>query len=102
VKQRTIIGWKFFNDTIDGKAINSGRVYTTVALDDSKGRAKGVVAAEHRLPDSSHIQAIKHLPLPLVAEFEEEEVSDGKGGFKTVVTGIRPVELAPARAAKAA
>lgn len=101
-----VTGWKFFKGAIDGKDIDSGRVFVEVAIDDRRGNGKGTTTAEMRVPDAECIKRIAHLPLPSLFDLEIEQMSDGKGGIKQVVTDVRPVQApraaAPQPVAKAA
>lgn len=93
-----VTGWKFFKDSItdrasgEVKSYDTGRIFVELPLDDSKGRQKGTCTAEIRVPDSSHIAAIKHLPLPLDFDVEFEKQADGKGGFRDVCVGLKPIQ----------
>lgn len=88
-----VTGWKFFADAIDGKAIDSGRIFVELPLDESTGRAKGTATAEMRLANSEAVKRISHLPLPMECEIELVTIADGKAGFKSVVSSVRPISM---------
>lgn len=103
-----VIGIKRFEGTLDGKAINSGKLFCEVKLDDSRNGqtqfSKGLAIEEIRLPSAELVKRVEHLPLPFWAELDTERVSNGREA-KEVVYDIRPVDLAtpaPVKAVKAA
>lgn len=103
-----VIGIKRFEGTLDGKSINSGKLYCEVKLDDSRNGqtqfAKGLALEEIRLPSAELVKRIEHLPLPFMAELDTERVSNGRES-KEVVYDVRPIDLAsaaPVKAVKAA
>lgn len=99
-----VTGWKFFKGAIDGKDIDSGRVYVEVSIDDRRGNGRGTTTAELRVPDAECIKRIAHLPLPALFDIAIEQMSDGKNGIKQVVMDVRPIQSAkvPQPVAKAA
>lgn len=95
----TIRGAKLFRGNIDGKDLDSGKIYTDVEL---KGEhAFGVCTQELKCEGSKLIDQIKHNPFPFIAEIGMQELSNGKTTTK-VVTSIKPmaaVKNEPAAAA---
>jgi hypothetical protein len=82
-------GAAFFNDKIDGELIDSGSVFIEEALDESKGRAKGVRTVEYRCPD--HQLAARLITGELPAEFEVSFVIvTSKRGQVITVEDARP------------
>jgi len=89
-----IKGAAFFNDKIDGEAINSGSVFIEEQLDESNGRAKGVRTVEYRTPDSVLPSSLIAGELP--AQFEVFfEISTSKRGQTIRVAGAKPFKGAP-------
>lgn len=90
----TLTGMKFFEGTIDGKTINSGKLYTLCKLDDSRGNAKGSFSEEWKVT-SELVKRLIHLPLPFDAVLETERMGNGRES-REVVVDLRPVELTKA------
>jgi hypothetical protein len=90
----TLIGAKFFEGTIDGKVINSGKLYTNCNLDDSRGNAKGCFSEEWKVT-SDLVKRVLHLPMPFEAILETQRVGNGRES-REVVVDLRPVELTKA------
>ena len=85
----TIRGAKFFRGNVEGKDLDSGKIYTDVEL---KGEtAWGVCTQELKCEGSKLIENIKHNPFPFIAEITMIEKSNGKDTTK-VVTGIKPMQ----------
>jgi hypothetical protein len=88
-----IIGFKRFAGTVDGKAINSAKVFVRVKLDGSRNsadqRAEGYSSEELKV-DPAILKRIEHNPLPLTCDIETERVSNGRES-KEVVIDILPV-----------
>lgn len=99
-----ITGFKRFKGTVDGKAIDSGKVFVRVKIDDSRNsadqRAGGFCTEELRV-DPSILKRIEHNPMPLICDVDTERVSNGKEA-REVVIDIRPVDVSPAKPLKAA
>ncbi|MDP9123063.1 MAG: hypothetical protein M3N82_00410 [Pseudomonadota bacterium] len=99
-----ITGFKRFKGSVDGKAIDSAKVFVRVKLDGSRNsadqRAEGYATEELRV-DPAILKRIEHNPMPMICEVETERVSNGREA-KDVVVDIRPVESAPAKPLKAA
>ena len=94
----TIRGAKLFRGNIDGKDLDSGKLFTDVDL---KGETSwGVCTQELKCEDSKLIDGIKHLPFPFLAELSILMESNGKVTTQ-LVTGIKPLqrEVSPAKAA---
>jgi hypothetical protein len=97
----TLIGAKFFEGSIDGKTINSGKLYTICKLDDSRGNAKGSFSEEWKVTPEL-VKRIMHLPMPFDAVLETERVGNGRES-REVVVDLRPVQIAnPVEIAKPA
>ncbi|GGC57794.1 hypothetical protein [Undibacterium terreum] len=97
----TIRGAKIFKGTIDGKDMDSGKIFTDVDL---KGETSwGVCTQELKCSDSAMVKEIAHNPFPFIAEIDILMESNGKVTSQ-LVTKIKPMqrEAAPASAAKAA
>lgn len=95
----TIRGAKLFRGNLDGKDIDSGKIYTDVEL---KGENSfGTCTQELSCEGSKLIEQIKHNPFPFIAEVTMVEQSNGKVTTKKV-TAIKPMgrEAAPAAGAK--
>jgi hypothetical protein len=88
-----VTGAKFFEGNIDGKSINSGKLYTECKLDDSRGNAKGYFCEEWKVT-SELVKRILHLPMPFDAMLETERVGNGRES-REVVIDLRPVGATP-------
>lgn len=98
-----LVGRKRWKGTVDGKAIDSAKLFVEVQLDDSRNTADAAAAGfcveEIRLEDSEQLRRLEHLPLPCMIEIETVRVSNGKSSRERVID-VRPVELAkPVKAA---
>jgi len=95
----TIRGAKLFRGNIDGKDLDSGKIYVDVEL---KGENSfGVCTNELKCEGSKLIEQIKHNPFPFIAEIGMQEMSNGKTTSK-VVTSIKPLQAVKEPAPKAA
>lgn len=95
-----VVGMKASKGTLEnGTAFDSTKVYALVALDDSKGNAKGMSATEFTLGTSAEFEPFKSFGFPFTAEAELEMVSNGRT-MKTIMKKLTPVR-APAGQAKA-
>jgi hypothetical protein len=99
----TIRGAKAFKGNIDGKDLDSGKIYVDTEL---KGENSwGVCTQELRCEGGDMVRSIKHNPFPFIAEIGLQEMSNGKETTK-VVTSIKPLlrvdESAASKGAKAA
>ena len=99
-----ITGYKRFKGTIDGKALDSAKVFVRVKIDDSRNsedqRSAGYCTEELKV-DPSILKRIEHNPMPMICEVETERVSNGREA-KDVVVDLRPIEAAPVKSVKAA
>jgi hypothetical protein len=85
----TIRGAKFFRGNLDGKDIDSGKIFTDVEL---KGETSwGTCTQELKCEGSSLIETIKHNPFPFIAELTMVEESNGKISTKKVIA-IKPLQ----------
>lgn len=87
-----VTGHKFFVGNIDQKDIDSGRVFVEMSLNEANGREKGTCTVEFKVPNAECIKRIAHLPLPSFFELETQQIADGKGGFRTVVMNVLPID----------
>jgi len=87
--------------------IDSAKLRVLVDLDTSRNSADemkwGQDVSDLRVPRQA-FDRVEHLmqSLPVDVDVEFERKSDGKGGFKEVVTDVKPVDLAPSSAARKA
>lgn len=86
-----VTGVKYYDDTIDGKTIDSGTVFIEESLDITSGRAKGRATQKYPLANSQAAKSIMHNEFPLIAEVEFLRVTDGYKA-KTVVNSIKPIQ----------
>ena len=85
----TIRGAKFFRGNLDGKDIDSGKIFVDVEL---KGETSwGICTQEMKCEGSSIIESIKHNPFPFIAELSMVEESNGKLSTKKVIA-IKPLQ----------
>lgn len=85
----TIRGAKFFRGNVDGKEIDSGKIFTDVEL---KGETSwGTCTQELKCEGSKLIETIKHNPFPFIAELTMVEESNGKMSSKKVIA-IKPLQ----------
>ena len=79
--------------------IDSAKLRVLVDMDTSRNSADemkwGQDASDLRVPRQA-FDRVEHLmaSLPVDVDVEFERKSDGKGGFKEVVSDLRPIELA--------
>jgi hypothetical protein len=95
-QQVTVTGIKRFKGEVDGKNYDSFKVFVQVALDESKGTAKGFATEEFNAGESSEYDKWKHLPFPLEADATYQMVTTGK------MTKIQIVDVKPRSMTKAA
>lgn len=92
----TISGMKASEGKLEnGTPYDNTKVYVDTRLDESKGTQKGRATAEYNYGTSAEFAKFKHLPFPLVAEVEFDQVTNGKT-VKTVIVSITPVTVAKA------
>jgi hypothetical protein len=88
-----ILGMKASKGTMDnGTAFDSTKIYVETRLDESKGTQKGFAVAEYNFGKSDEYDKFKHLPFPLMAEVEYEQITNGKT-VKTVVSSLVPLNV---------
>lgn len=86
------MGMKSSKGTLDnGTSFDSTKVYVEVAMDESKGNAKGSAVGEFSMGTAAEFEKFKHLPFPFRGIGDFEVVTNGKTS-KTVLHGIKPVE----------
>ncbi len=90
-----VTGIKFFKGGIDGKDIDSGKVFIEESLDFTTGRAKGFATQEYSLANADAAKGLMHNEFPLVAEVEFLRVTNGDVS-KNIVQSIKPLERMPA------
>ena len=87
--QATVRGAKFFRGNLDGKDIDSGKLFTDVEL---KGETSwGTCTQELKCEGSALIDSIKHNPFPFIAELTMIMESNGKVTTQKVI-GIKPLQ----------
>ncbi|AFC62045.1 MULTISPECIES: hypothetical protein [Bacteria] len=96
----TIRGAKTWVGNMDGKQLDTGKIYTDVEL---RGEdSKGTCTQELKCESSAVVKAIIHNPFPFIAEVSMVETSNGKDkGGQKVVTSIKPLQRAEAEPKKA-
>jgi ABC-type uncharacterized transport system ATPase component len=88
-----VLGAKCFNDTIDGQKFDSTTIFVEMALDESRGTAKGFASQNMGWGSSEEFQKIKHLPFPFEAELTVELVTSGKTQKQRIVA-LKPIGAA--------
>ena len=91
IEKVKVCGIKFFKGDIDGKDIDSGKVFIEEQLDFTTGRAKGYATQDYALANAEAAKALMHNEFPIVCEVEFIRVTNGDTS-KSVVTSIKPVE----------
>lgn len=90
-----VLGVKRFTGIVDGKQIDSGKLFVECKFDTSRNGkdqfASGFFTEELRLPSSELIRRLEHLPTPFYADIDTQRVGNGKVS-KEVVIDVRPVE----------
>lgn len=86
----TVRGAKMFTGDLDGKKIDSGKLYIEVKLKESDN-SFGMCTQEMKCKNSAVVQSIKHLQFPFLAEIDIDLVSGSKGAEQTV-TAVRPMK----------
>lgn len=107
-----VIGMKCFKGVVDGTAIDSGKLFTEVILDQSRNDSATMFSAgqaveEIKLPNAESVRKMGHLAhlLPptgpgFYVELETVRVTNGRVARDKVVSAV-PVDV-PAKLAKAA
>lgn len=85
-----VTGAKYFKDSIDGQSFDSTTVYVEMALDESKGSAKGFAAQPMTWGTSAEFQKIQNLQFPFDADMTIEIVTSGKVQKQRIIS-LRPV-----------
>lgn len=84
----TVRGAKLFRGNLDGKDIDSGKLFTDVEL---KGEtAWGTCTQELKAEGSALIESIKHNTFPFIAELTIVMESNGKITTQKVI-GVKPL-----------
>lgn len=81
-------GAAFFNDKIDGEQIDSGSLFIEEALDESKGRARGVRTVEYRTPNHELAKRLVANELPAQFEVTFELVTTKRGQTVNVADAV--------------
>lgn len=97
--QYEVTGIKKFKGDVEGQHHDTTTIYVKTRMDESRGTSKGYATAEYKWGDSSNYEKVAHLKLPMMAELDLEQVTNGKT-VKTVCFDLRPV-IAPQAAVKA-
>lgn len=97
----TVVGMRYFQGAVDGKQLDSGKLYTLCNLDESKGNAKGQFTEEWRLPNGETVKRLMHLPVPFEAELDISRVGNGREA-RELVLDVRPIGQAKPVTVKAA
>lgn len=87
-----ILGMKKFKGNVDGENYDSTTIFVRMRQDDSKGTAKGFVGQDLRFGDSTNFDKLSSLSFPFEAEVETDTVSNGKGGMKTIIVDLKPLQ----------
>lgn len=82
--EATIRGAKMFRGNLDGKDIDSAKLFVEVILKASDN-SFGMCTEPLKCVSSSVVESIKHLPFPFLADMDVEVVSGSKGMEQTVV-----------------
>lgn len=90
IERMKVTGVKFFRGEIDGKVIDSGKVFIEEHLDFTTGRAKGYATQEYALGKAEAAQAIMHNEFPLICDVEFMRVTNGDVS-KNIVVGLKPI-----------
>lgn len=89
IAKATVRGAKLFRGNLDGKDIDSGKLFVEVEL---KGENSwGMCTDEMKCEGSQLIDSIKHNPFPFIAELTLIMESNGKISTQKVV-GIKPLQ----------
>jgi len=99
-----VVGVKRWRGTLDGKSIDSAKLFAEVRMDDSRngsrdgndGFAAGIAFEELKLPGGSFCLPIESYlnsggKLPVLCDITVERVSNGKV-VRELVTGVRVVD----------
>lgn len=86
----TVMGAKFFNDTVDGQKYDNTKVFIQTPMNEQTGTAVGFAAAEYQWGTSDNYAKIKGLSYPFEADCVIEMVTNGKVQ-KPVLVSVTPV-----------
>lgn len=87
-----VLGMKASKGNMDnGQAYDSTKIYVETRLDESKGNQKGFAVAEYNFGLAAEFDKFKHLPFPMLADVEFEQITNGKT-VKTVVSSMVPIK----------
>lgn len=97
--QVKVVGLKRWKGTMEGKTIDSAKLYVQVKLDGTRNGdnngvsqfAAGFATEEIRLPNGEMLRKLESTPVPFLAELDTERVSNGREA-REVVVGVRLVE----------
>lgn len=95
-----VTGVKFFAGNIDGKDIDSGKIFVEELLDFTRKTAKGYATQEYSLADSSAAKKLMEMEFPAVCEVEFSRVTNGDVS-KNIVMAVRPLQTEPRRGVSA-
>ena len=95
IEKVKVTGVKFFKGDIDGKVIDSGKLFIEEHLDFTTGRAKGYATQEYALASADAAKGLMHNEFPIVCEVEFQRVTNGDVS-KNIVVGVKPLERAKA------
>lgn len=87
----TILGAKFFKDTVEGTAYDSTTLFVVMPVDDSTGRSVGTNTKDMKFGTSDEYHKLKHLPFPLQAELTYDLVTNGKA-VTMLIKGFKPIQ----------
>lgn len=93
-----VTGIKFFNDEVNGKRIDSGKIFVEEVLDFTRGNAKGVASQVYSLKSSKEVIDLMKYDFPMLCEVEFVRVTTGKDS-KTMVNRVTPIPTQAARPA---
>lgn len=94
IERVKVTGVQFYNGEIDGKGIDSGKIFIEERLDFTTGRAKGTATQVYSVGKSEFIKTLMHHDFPLVCEVEFNRLTTGKVS-KTIITKVTPVVTPP-------
>jgi hypothetical protein len=85
------LGVRGVDVTMEGKRYNYTEVYLEEPFAKDNESAKGSAVITYRWGESDNFQAIKHNPFPMQAKAIMEVVPDGKGGQRTAMKSLLPI-----------
>lgn len=103
LQRMLVLGMKKFVGEVgegsDKQHYDTTTIFVQMRQDESKGTAKGFVGQDFKFGDSKNYDRFQHLKFPLEVDIELDTTSNGKGGMKTFVVDLKPVQSpAPAKA----